>query len=39
MWKALVDGVLAFFSLVQRTEANRAAIRELEQRARDLEEI
>ena len=38
MWKALIDGSLAFFSLVQRMEAHRVAIRELEQRVRDLEE-
>ena len=38
MWKALIDGALAFSSLVERMEAHRVAIHELERRVRDLEE-
>jgi len=38
MWKTLSDWLLAFLNMARETEENRASIRQIEARLRDMEE-
>jgi uncharacterized coiled-coil DUF342 family protein len=38
MWKTLSDWLLAFLNMARESEENRASIRQMEKRLRDMEE-